>query len=220
MIFLIITGILVLIIIMVIYAHHWRKMSVGQYKWYVADYENKAEAAQILSRMNSKLIRFMRALKKKYHIDEPADVATKEGPQHDKVVGAPHDVYNIVSHLLHNYNPEVFYENDPRHSADTTYTIDKGSAMYICIRNKQRPYDFVDDNTLIFTILHECSHIANYTGWGHDIKFWTVFKFILHEAVAAGIYEPVYYDKHPVLFCGLNIDYQPLYDNNLANLWQ
>lgn len=185
----------------------------------ISEYKNKKEAAELLGRVNATIIDFMRYLKQKYHIDEPDDIVMMEGEKHSAVVRLPNDLYNIVDHMLSNYNPDVFYENDTRGNDSTSYTLSKGSAMYICLRDKEYPDKLVDYNTLLFTMLHEASHIANYKGWGHSADYWAVFRFILHEAVLSGIYTPIDYGKYPVVFCGLTVNYQPLFDNEIPKLW-
>lgn len=192
----------------------------GLRKWnVVSDYENSDEAALLIARTNATIIEFLRSLKIKYHIDEPDDIIAEHPADHNRVISAPNDLYNIIDHLLDNYNPDVFYENDPRRSPDTSYTINKGDAMYICLRRRDNPHQLVDENTLLFTMLHEISHIANYRGWGHGNDFWACFKFILHEAELAGIYRPVDYAKYPVDFCGLLINWNPLFDKSVSQLW-
>jgi hypothetical protein len=192
----------------------------GSRKWnVVSDYENSDAAAQLIARTNATLIEFMRTLKRKYHIDEPDDIIAEHAAEHQVAIESPNDLYNIVDHLLDNYNPDSFYENDPRRSQDTSYTINKGDAMYICLRQRSDPRRLVDENTLLFTMLHEIAHIANYRGWGHGNDFWACFKFILHEAQLAGIYHPVDYAKHPVDFCGLLINWNPLFDDSVQQLW-
>ncbi len=220
-------GILVAIVIIAIYIlghKKWVRVGPGIRKWnVVGDYENSDEAARLLDKTNKTLIEFMRGLKHKYHIDETDDVSEAHHgdkySSHNRIVNAPNDLYNIIDHLLDDYNPDVFYENDPRYTSETSYTIDKGRAMYICLRNKSDPHTLVDENTLLFTMLHEISHIANYRGWGHGNDFWACFKFILHEAQLAGIYQPVDYARHPTVFCGLVINYNPLLDDSVAQLW-
>jgi len=195
----------------------------GHRKWnVVASYDNAHEAAELIARANSTMIEFMRYLEKKYHIDETDDVINAEanGDKHNRIKNAPNDVYNIIDNLLNNYNPDNMYENDPRFSSGTSYTMNKGSSMHVCLRDKTDPTKLVDFDTLIFVLLHEISHIANYNGWGHDTQFWQTFKFILHEAVLAGIYKPVNYKTQPKNYCGLTIAYQPLHDGSLANLWE
>jgi hypothetical protein len=157
----------------------------------------------------------MRHLKSKYHIDETDETIAEEGPAH---VVASDDVRTIVETLLDNYNPDAFYENDPRYSSDTSYTINKGSSMYICLRKRDTPLVIEDEDLTFFVVLHECAHIGNYNGWGHDDRFWTVFKLFLREAVEAGVYTPINYEKHPQVYCGLRVFYSPLFDNTLPNL--
>lgn len=193
--------------------------------WNVSSaFSNSDAAAKLMSDTHSKIIVFLRYLKYKYHIDEADDVHdglvedTRE-ITHSSAIHSPNDTYNIIDHLLDNYNPDVIYENDPRWSTDTSYTIDKGASMYVCLRDKQNPNQLVDPDIFMFVMLHEMSHIANYNGWGHEEDFWTVFKFILHEAVLSGIYKPVNYAISPVTYCGLKVDYSPLYNTSLRDLW-
>lgn len=221
---------LLVITLVIIFYYHWARLYLNLIRvkagpvhreWnVVGTYENKRDAAELLAKVNSRMIEFMRFLKKKYHIDESDDTIAAEGDAHSKIIHAPGDVYNIIDHLLDNYNPDVFYENDPRIANDTSYTLNKGSSMYICLRRKDDPTKLVDENTLLFVILHEASHIANYNDFGHSRAFWQTFKFILHEAVLTGIYKPIDYEKHPVNYCGLTLSWSPLYDTSLKDIWK
>lgn len=212
----IITAILILIIILIIFQRlvlphiYITQINVNSRQWNVSrNYENKQEAARILDRLHAKVLKFLRHLKRKYYIDDPAAPDAK----------FPGDTREMADFLLNNYNPEVFYENDPQISRDTSYTLDKGRAMYLCIRDRKNPTKFIHDDILLFVMLHEVAHIANYKGWGHDRHYWEVFKWILHEARESGIYYPADYDRYPVDFCGLRVYYQPLNDNNLRSIW-
>lgn len=184
----------------------------------VSTYDNSEHAANKLSRMNSVMIEFLRVLGDKYHIDESDDEIAM-CHDHKSPADLPNDTYNYVAHLLRNYNPDEFYENDPQYSRDTSYTIAKGGRTHICLRNRHAPETLVPDDILLFVMLHEASHMANYNDIGHSTQFWEVFKFILHEAELAGIYKRVDYAAHPVDYCGLIISYQPLDDNTLRDLW-
>lgn len=208
-----------------------RPVLVDGRKWQVIDsYENSEEAAQILARCHDKMLHFMRTLKRKYHIDEPLDIAASHyNPVQSPTNPVPHfhgsaapteDAQKIIETLMDNYDPDVFYENDPMTSNDTSYTMNKGDAMYIGLRQKEDPTKFENEDTIFFVMLHECAHIANYNGWGHDDRFWTVFKFLLHEAVEAGVYTPVDYAKYPERYISISVYYQPLHDNSLPNLWE
>lgn len=179
----------------------------------LGSYSNYKGAAELLAAAHERSIAFMRHLKHKYSIDEPGRVVPPPG--------VSQDIYRIVDNLLNNYNPEAIRENNPRNlMGDTSYTINKGQKMYLCVRNKDDPNKLVDLNTLMFVLLHEQSHIANYSSWGHDDRFWEVFKFILHEAVEAGVYYPVDYSQNPIVYCGLEVVYNPLFDYTLRSIWQ
>jgi hypothetical protein len=71
---------------------------------------------------------------------------------------------------------------------------------------------------LLYVMLHEAAHIANYSTWGHDRRFWEVFRFVLKNAVEAGAYVPKDYSKAPEVYCGMDVNYSPLFDNRLADL--
>ena len=189
-------------------------------EWNVsAGYDNSNDAANMLARTNAIMIEFLRVLKDKYYNDEPWDIDNLTA-EHLSPEELPNDIYNMVGHLLRNYDPDAFYENDPKYSRDTSYTVKKGTTTHLCLRRRDSPNNFVDDNVMLFVLLHESSHIANYNSMGHNTIFWEVFKFILHEAQLAKIYKPVDYARYPVDYCGLLINYQPLYDENLRELWK
>lgn len=222
--------IMIIVIMCIFYSniYHWIYLEPvasthgGVYREWnvVSNYENSADAANLMSRSNATAIEFMRVLKKKYHVDEAADMIEEEGDAHLTPDELPNDTYNMVVHLLRNYNPDEFYENDPQYSKDTSYTINKGATTHLCLRNRTSPDKLVDDNTLLFVVLHEMSHVANYNDMGHSTQFWEVFKFILHEAQLAGVYQSFDYKRYPKDYCGLIINYQPLNDHTLRNLWE
>jgi hypothetical protein len=212
---------IVILIIVLIYIFNQAKLiniPAGTRQWRVLEsYSNPQAAAELLNRTNKKLIEFMRFVKNKYHIDETDDQIAAEGQSHQLITST--DAYKIIYALTHGYNPDVFYENAPGGDG-TAYTMNKGEKMYICLRDINNHEQLIDEHILLFVMLHEMSHIGNYNGWGHDTRFWEVFKFILHEAVESGIYEVRDYSIRPQNYCGLEITYNPLLDNGLKNIWQ
>jgi hypothetical protein len=113
-----------------------------------------------------------------------------------------------VKVLVSRFNPENFSENDI--TADTTsYSENKGEKIVVCIRDKTPPFRFVDDNTVMFVLLHEMAHLMT-TTVGHTPEFWTNFKRILHDAVQCGIYTAVNYNKTPTSYCGMTITDSPI----------
>jgi len=123
------------------------------------------------------------------------------------------EIDNVMSRIAKNFNPAQVYEHLGSGEGDTSYTIGKGEKMYVCIRGQGGKIH--DNNTIIFVMLHEIAHIGN-KEWGHSINdFWPIFKTILQDAVDYGIYTPVDYAKSPVAYCGMSINYNPLFDVNL-----
>lgn len=115
-----------------------------------------------------------------------------------------------VGRFLANFNSDVFVENDMQ-SSDTSYSENKGQKIVVCLRDKTRPPDYplVDENTIMFVILHEMSHLMTET-IGHTPEFWNNFKRVLHDAVGLGIYRAVNYAQSPTPYCGMKITDTPI----------
>lgn len=168
---------------------------------------SRDEAAKILSVVHDRILRFVDYERVKYRVGLTKEELQKLGPGPDPEI-AGHHAKKIIEAISWSFNPEKVYENDPNNiSGSTSYTVQKGREMYVCLRNKDG--SFVDINTLMFVILHEISHIGAYWTFGHTDDFWTVFAFILKDAIEAGVYKYVDYSKYPVNYCGLEIKSSP-----------
>jgi hypothetical protein len=188
---------------------NYETIIINNREWHVVkNYPNAYQAAQLMSDTHDKMLKIMAFLIQKYNIDASPPVIPTSGLDREK--------YMIVASLVKNYNPDEFYENDPAFSSDTSYTVDKGKRMYWCLRNRKDPNKLVDPNDLLFVIIHECAHVANYNQYGHASRYWSVFKFLLQEAQASGVYTPIDYSLHPSTYCGLKIMYSPMYDNKIT----
>lgn len=115
-----------------------------------------------------------------------------------------------VARFVARFSSDVFVENDMA-SPDTSYSENKGQKIVVCLRDKTRApeYPLIDQNTIMFVMLHEMSHLMTET-IGHTQEFWTNFKRILHDAVQLGIYQPVNYAQRPTPYCGMTITDTPL----------
>jgi hypothetical protein len=166
------------------------------------------KAAAKLADLHETIIGFLGRLKKKYHVGMTTEENT--GAQIIDSYGtvAGHDPASIVEAIVYGYNPEKVYENDPLNlSGTTSYTVQKGRAMYVCMRDKDN--SFVEKNTMLFVLLHELSHIGAYWTFGHTTDFWKTFKFILKEAIDDGVYKYIDYSQNPVNYCGMVIKNSP-----------
>lgn len=110
--------------------------------------------------------------------------------------------------MIERFNPQNISENNI--DADTTsYSENKGDKIVLCLRDKKKPYPLINENTIMFVVLHEMAHLMT-TTIGHTPEFWANFRRILKDASAAGIYQEVNYAKLPVEYCGMTITDSPL----------
>lgn len=171
-------------------------------------YENtQNEAASRLADVYERVLKFLDHERVKYRVGLTDEEVRILGPGPNPMI-AGHDARSIVEHMIRNFNPERIYENDPNNlTGSTSYTVQKGQEMYLCIRQKDG--SFVPMNTLMFVVLHELSHIGAYWTVGHTNEFWDVFAFVLADAIEADVYKYVDYSKNPVNYCGMKITTSP-----------
>lgn len=192
------SAIIVILLVMAFYIFVYKSNDYvqafdGKY-YYVHDYNNKKEAADVLATINADIYKLVKHLKSTYGKD-----------------------HHIVQNILSRYNPDVIAEHIPYlGNDDVAYTTNKGQDLKVCLRTIHK-----DDNTLHpyniikFVVLHELAHIGTNVK-KHPYEFWVVFKFILKEAVKIGIYHPVDYSKYPIMYCDdMYINYSPLFDDNI-----
>jgi hypothetical protein len=113
-----------------------------------------------------------------------------------------------IQTMISRFNPNNLIEND-LHEDSTSYSENKGEKIVVCIRDKSDGYPLVDENTIMFVVLHEMAHLMT-TTVGHTPEFWTNFRRILQDACKIGIYTEVNYTKNPTNYCGMTITDTPL----------
>jgi hypothetical protein len=102
----------------------------------------------------------------------------------------------------------VLYES-VQDSEYTSYTVNKGSEIHMCLRERDENNRFIDENTLFFVALHELSHVIT-VSIGHTDEFWNNFRMLLDHAVKGGYYKYHAYHVVPQKYCGLIIKDTPL----------
>lgn len=113
--------------------------------------------------------------------------------------------------LNKNFNPDTIKENLPN-STLTSYTENKGQSISLCVNTtKTNKNELIDENTLMFVLIHELAHCSTKT-IGHQPDFWNFFKFLLKEAVIINVYSPQNYKKSPKPYCGIKLTDSPYYD--------
>jgi hypothetical protein len=153
--------------------------------------DNQA-AADMLSEVNHRIDKFKQQMINKFGNDHPISFAVQE------------------------YDPNVLGEHLPNIvDNDVAYTVNKGDAVRLCLRDTKNKYVIQDINTLMFVALHELTHIS-IPAIDHPPEFWKTFKFILTEASSINIYTPINYKVYPITYCnGMTVAYNPYYDSNL-----
>jgi len=146
-------------------------------------------------------------------INEAADLlaqATKKCKELVSYVGKKYSDDPDVKRLVEGFNPQKISETLPT-SELTAYSENKGEKLAFCLSKSKNSVTLIDINTLTFVALHELAHIMT-KSVGHKQEFWQNFKFLLENAKAANIYQPVDYKKNPQGYCGMTITDNPYYD--------
>ena len=111
-----------------------------------------------------------------------------------------------VIKLKDRYNPKILSEL-PGGSNNTSYSVNKGERLVICLRNK-KDNGFINDNTIFFVVLHELAHIMT-NSIGHKEEFWNNFKFLLKKSIEFKLYKYQNFKKSPEPYCGISITDTP-----------
>lgn len=199
------------------------------------EHHDPQEAAKLMDEINKRNLKLIEFMRQKYlHNPNPSFNPDKSGVI-DVIPMDPfrNSVSNIfseehygltaeflqerVAQLIRNYDSENISEISPLNSkGNTSYTENK-KHLVLCLRekkpNSQGLYNLHDINTMMFVVIHELAHMMN-NGFGHTDGpkgFWSLFKFMLENAVEANVYTPVNYARTPVLYCGLLLTYSPLF---------
>ena len=162
--------------------------TVDNNKYLVRNEEDKLDAANRLALLNIQILQFIDYLVEKH----------KGG-----------DKYDDILQIKQNYNPNKLSENIKGGKDNTSYSLNKGEKVVLCIRQKEDD-SFVDENTMMYVILHELAHIMS-DSIGHTDEFWENFEFLLENAEDANIYIGVDYENDNQRYCGMDITDNPLF---------
>jgi predicted metal-dependent hydrolase len=110
--------------------------------------------------------------------------------------------------LYEKFNPEHLSETG-KNNRYTSYSVNKGEKIVLCLRQKNETEELVKENLLLFVALHELAHIMT-KSIGHTQEFWDNFKVLLKQAIDKGIYYKEDYQKNPEDYCGIKVTDTPL----------
>ena len=87
---------------------------------------------------------------------------------------------------LNMLNDSDIIKNVSLYRGNKSYTINKHK-IYLCLKDNNKQY--YSDNTLIYVLAHEYSHVLC-PEIGHTKKFDEIFSALLDELIKDGIYDP------------------------------
>lgn len=148
-------------------------------------------------------------------VKKAADLLANTTEKCKQLVEYVHKKYSdnpFCQRLKSGFNPQKVVETLPT-SEYTAYSENKGEKIAFCLNPKKNENldDLIDEHTLMFVAIHELTHVGT-KSIGHKTDFWENFKFLLTEAKAAGIHEPIDYKKKPSEYCSMPIKDNPYYD--------
>ncbi len=111
-----------------------------------------------------------------------------------------------IALLENGYSDNILGEN--LLSYGTSYTINKGSYVGMCVANKETGAIY-DSNILMFVLIHELSHIGC-ESVGHTPEFIRFFQFLLKRGINCGVYVHDDYNKTSKEYCGITINASPI----------
>lgn len=100
-------------------------------------------------------------------------------------------------------------EESPFEDGVSSFTLNKGELMSLCVREKTEGEPFHDYQTLLFVVIHELAHVAS-VSTGHGSEFVKNFKWLLERAAESGLYTPADYSKNPITYCGVRVTNNPM----------
>jgi hypothetical protein len=175
------------------YPMSYVKSSVDEERYLVRNMEDKQEAADRLARVRERFLRLRKALEQK-HAEKPF-------------------VQNILKNC--DFAADRFSESTPDASF-TSYSVNKGEKVYICLRQRDSSERLVDENILTFVGLHEMAHIGT-ASIGHTSEFWNNFAWLLQRAEEMNLYKYQDFAAHPVAYCGVQITDSPTYKEGIKD---
>ena len=151
----------------------------------VRNVKNKQKAADLLAEISVRLHKLVDKFSTKYgNSDERVNLMSKRFKDHEIREALPK-------------------------SGQTSYSLNKGERIVLCLRGRTKNETIADVNTIMFVALHEMAHIMTIS-IGHNQEFWDNFRFILAHAIKWGLYTPVDYKDSPKQYCGIKITESPL----------
>jgi hypothetical protein len=113
-------------------------------------------------------------------------------------------IYKENINLIKNKIDDVIIKETPKTSSYTSYSVNKGQELYLCIRSK-KTNEIHDINDLLYVAIHEIAHIGC-PEIGHTDLFFKINLYLLKKAVEFNLYKFDDYNDIPREYCGINLN--------------
>lgn len=155
-------------------------------QYYVRDQQDKNEAVKILSDLRQNLKKLINFI--------------EENSANDK----EYHIYKDNINSIKNKIDEVVIKETPSNSSYTSYSVNKGEELYLCIRSKNTN-KIHNINDLLYVAIHEVAHIGC-PDIGHTDLFFKINLYLLKKAVEFNLYKYDNYNNKPREYCGINLN--------------
>jgi hypothetical protein len=113
-------------------------------------------------------------------------------------------IYKENINLIKNKIDNVIIKETPETSSYTSYSVNKGEELYLCIRSK-KTNEIHDINDLLYVAIHEIAHIGC-PEIGHTDLFFKINLYLLKKAVEFNLYKKENYNTNPREYCGIDLN--------------
>jgi len=163
----------------------YQKSTIDNEEYFVRNLEDKSNAANSLATIKNNIKKLVAHLNN--NINDKKYINEKE----------------YINNLV-NRTKQINIMETPDDEQNTSYTINKGEKIVICLRSKFLN-QIHDINTIMYVVIHELAHVAC-PEYGHTPLFKKIFIFLLKESNKINIYTPIDYRKKPQDYCGMVIN--------------
>jgi len=120
-----------------------------------------------------------------------------------------------TTRLRKKFNINNIFEVYPNNiDNDTSYSINKGEELGVCIRSGSDFYKIHDVDIIKFVFIHELAHIITVTEQ-HTDEFWHNFKYLLKICYNNNLLKKIDFSKKKYEYCSMSINYNPFFDDNI-----
>lgn len=124
----------------------------------------------------------------------------EENSENDKEFTTYKENINLIKAKI----DSVVIKETPHNSSYTSYSVNKGEELYLCIRSKNTN-EIHDINDLLYVAIHEIAHIGC-PEIGHTNLFFKINLYLLKKAVEFNLYKYDNYNNKPKEYCGINLN--------------